>query len=391
VQIIFGNGGASCILQYNAPSTVYINRDSGTIGAASGAVGGLGTIENSQCRLDLAGSSAAGSANNLTLNLAVTFKSGLQGQQNIYMSVGDNAGLASAWQQMGAWTIPAHQPPVSVSVSPASGTGTTQVFTFTAASANGYRNIAYEQIIFENGGASCFLFYVSSGTVYVNSDSGIGWAGSGALGESRTIESSQCSLDLAASSATGSSNNLTLRLAITFKSGLRGQQNIYMVVVDNAGLVSGWQQLGTWTIPPPQPPVSVSVSPSSGTGTTQVFIFTASSGGGYRNIAYVQIIFGNGGASCFLDYVSSGTVYLNNDSGTGWAASGALGESRTIENSQCRLNLAASSATGNSNNLTLSLAVTFKSGLQGQQNIYMAVVDNAGLASAWRQMGTWTP
>ena len=283
-------------------------------------------------------------------------------------------------------------PPVPVSVSPSFGTGTTQIFTFTAASGSGYRNIADVQVTFANGGASCFLEYLAPSTIFVNSDSGSNWAASGTLGASGTIENSQCRLNLAASSAAGSSSNLTLNLAVTFKSGLQGQQNIYMAVADNTGLASSWQQMGTWTIPSlAQPPVNVSVSPSSGTGTTQTFTFTAASGSGYRNIAYVQIIFANGGASCFLEYLAPSTIFVNSDSGSNWAASGALGASGTIENSQCRLNLAASSAAGSSSNLTLNLAVTFKSGLQGQQSIYMAVADNAGLASSWQQMGTWTP
>jgi hypothetical protein len=211
------------------------------------------------------------------------------------------------------------------------------------------------------------------------------------LGGSGTIENSQCRLNLAASSTAGSSNNLTVKLAVTFKSGLQGQQGIYMAVVDNAGLASAWQLMGTWTIPAAQPPVNVSVSPSAGTGTTQTFAVTAASGSGYLNIAYVLINIATGqGPSCFLNYLAPGTVYIGGDSG-GWAASGTLGGLGTIENSQCRLNLAASSRAGSSNNLTVNLAVTFKSGLQGQQGIYMAVVDNAGLASAWQLMGTWTP
>ena len=139
--------------------------------------------------------------------------------------------------------------------------------------------------------------------------------------------------------------------------------------------------MGTWTIPATaQPPVNVSMSPSSGAGTTQTFTFTAASASGYGNIAYMQIIV-NSAASCFFGFSPPNNIYINNPSDAGGVAYGTLGSSGTIQNSQCSLNLAASSAVGTSNNLALNLAITFKSGLQGQQSIYMSAGDNAGLTS----------
>ena len=392
VQITVANTGASCSLDYTAPGSISINNDSGSGLAESGTLGGSGTIQNSECSLNLAASSVVGASNNLTLTLAITFKSGLQGLQNIYMSVGDNAGLVSSRQQMGTWTAPVtQQGPVNVSVSPSSGTGTTQTFTFTAASSGGYHNIANVLATFSSGGATCYLNYVAPSTVYINADSGEGWGGSGTLGGSGTIQNAECSLNLAASSLAGSANTLTLNLAVTFKSGLQGQQSIYMAVIDNAGLTASWQLMGSWNIPAVvSGPANVSLSPSSGTGTTQTFTFTAASSGGYRNIANVLATFSSGGATCYLNYVAPSTVYINADSGGGWGGSGTLGGSGTIQNAECSLNLAASSLAGSANTLTLNLAVTFKSGLQAQQSIYMAVVDNAGLTAPWQLMGTWT-
>jgi hypothetical protein len=55
------------------------------------------------------------------------------------------------------------------------------------------------------------------------------------------------------------------------------------------------------------------------------------------------------------------------------------GAVRTIENSNCRLNPEASSATGASNNVTLNLAIVFKPALQCTLTIHMSVGDNASL------------
>jgi hypothetical protein len=212
------------------------------------------------------------------------------------------------------------------------------------------------------------------------------------LGGSGTLQNSQCRLNLAASSAVGSSNNLALTLAITFKSSFQGSYNTYMYAHDNAGLASSWQQMGTWTVPgASQNPTNVSVSPSSGSGMTQTFTITAASSSGYRNLDNIQFVVGSG-AGCYFYYItSSNVVYLNSDGGSGWVGNANLGGSGTLQNSQCSLNLAASSAVGSSNNLALTLAITFKSSFQGSYNTYMYAHDNAGLASSWQQMGTWTP
>jgi hypothetical protein len=67
------------------------------------------------------------------------------------------------------------------------------------------------------------------------------------LGASGTVQNSQCGVSAAASSSTGSENELTVALAMAFPPAFSGTKNIYMEVYDGAD--SGWQQKGTWTIP----------------------------------------------------------------------------------------------------------------------------------------------
>jgi hypothetical protein len=69
------------------------------------------------------------------------------------------------------------------------------------------------------------------------------------LGAATTLQNSQCSLNVAATSASMNGNTLTLNLAMTFKPAFAGAKNIYMYGVDVSGPNSGWQQLGTWTVP----------------------------------------------------------------------------------------------------------------------------------------------
>jgi hypothetical protein len=69
-------------------------------------LGTAGTLQNSQCALDLANSSASGSAQSLLVNLKFSFNPSWHGQRAIFMQTQDNGGLATGWQQRGFYTIP---------------------------------------------------------------------------------------------------------------------------------------------------------------------------------------------------------------------------------------------------------------------------------------------
>ena len=81
-------------------------------------------------------------------------------------------------------------------------------------------------------------------------DAGTNWLGPMTLGTTGTLQNSQCSINVGSSSASGSGNTLTLNLPITFGSSFAGTQTIWMIAYDNAGLSSGWQSMGTWSLPP---------------------------------------------------------------------------------------------------------------------------------------------
>lgn len=85
---------------------------------------------------------------------------------------------------------------------------------------------------------------------------------------------------------------------------------------------------------------------------------------------------------------STNQVNLLNDAGTAWTAA-TVGAATTLQNSQCSLNLATTSVTQSGNNLTLNLAMTFKSTFAGVQSIYMYAGDVSGSNTGWLQRGTW--
>jgi hypothetical protein len=214
------------------------------------------------------------------------------------------------------------------------------------------------------------------------------------LGQSGSLQNSQCSVDPLNSSVSGNGNTLTLNLSLTFKPAFNGTKSVYMEVYNASG-DSGWQQRGTWTVPGSGPPSTVSVTPNSGSGSTQTFSFVFSDPVSYTAITSAQILFknplaGSGAGGCYLLYYRpSSTVYLTNDPATAWQTPVTLGQSGTLQNSQCSLDPLNSSVSGNENTLTLNLSLTFKPAFNGTKSVYMEVFDGSA-NSGWQQRGSWT-
>ena len=215
------------------------------------------------------------------------------------------------------------------------------------------------------------------------------------MGTGGAIANSQCSLNLAASSLSGTGNNLTATLSLTFEAGLPGPQQVYMLSGDNSGLNSNWQQMGTWATSAVsnQPPSLISVTPAAGTGMTQTFSYTASSANGASYLMQLEVLFNNGVNpvnACYINYSRpANAIMLLSDNAQVWLSS-PLRKPGTIGNSQCTVDAGASAAVASGNTLTLDLVITFNAAWTGPKNNYLYVVDRADNNVGWTQMGTWS-
>jgi hypothetical protein len=286
--------------------------------------------------------------------------------------------------------------PGVVSSTPATGTGFRQTFTFVYSDAGGYANLNAAGVNFSSplsGANACYVGLVlpSLNSIVLLNDAGTGWIG-GALGTSGSIQNNQCSINLAGQPASGSGNNLTWILDITFSSSFAGTKTIWMDAADS-GSGTPWVNAGTWTVGNPTVPSAVSVAPSSGSGFTQPFSFVYSDTGGWANLAWTQLLFGstlNGFNACYAYYnVAGNWISLDGDNNN-WGSAASLGPGGTVQNSQCSVNATASSFSASGNNLTLNLAITFFSSFAGVKNTYMIAQDNDGITSQWLPAGTWT-
>ncbi len=256
------NGIAACYVAF-VPSTgsLFLVDDGGNAGGpyVGMTLPGSGTIQNSQCSIAGTGSSFSGSANTLTLTLAITFNASFAGNKVIYMAAQDNVPTNSGWQTIGVWNVPGPVPPgPSVGgVSPGNGNSATQTYTFTFNNTNGFADLAVMNVLINNainGIAACYIAFVPSGptagSIYLVNDAGSAggpFAGM-VLPGSGSVSNSQCTIDGTGSSVSGSGNTLTLILNMTLKPAFAGNKVIYMAARSNS-LNSDWQPMGTVNVP----------------------------------------------------------------------------------------------------------------------------------------------
>jgi Pro-kumamolisin, activation domain/Bacterial Ig-like domain (group 3) len=396
------SAASSCFVNYdNAVNQINLMNDAGTAWLTA-TPGAATTLQNSQCTVNVAATSVATSGNTLTLNLAMTFQPAYSGAKNTYMYGTDISGANSGWQQVGTWIaqlVPGT--PATVSVTPNSGSGSSQTFALvysdTAGAASLQVTYAWFNATLANSAASsCFVNY-SSGLNQINllNDAGTAWL-TATPGAAITLQNSQCSVNVAATSVAKSGNTLTLNLAMTFQPAYAGAKNTYMYAADVSGANSGWQQEGAWTAQSVSgTPATVSVTPNSGSGTSQTFALVYSDTAGAASLHGVWAWFNatlatSAASSCFVNYDNAvNQINLMNDAGTAWLTA-TPGSGGTLANSQCSVNVAATSVAKSGSTLTLNLAMTFLPAYAGAKNTYMYAADVSGANSGWQQLGTWT-
>ncbi len=145
------------------------------------------------------------------------------------------------------------QIPSLVSLSPFQGTGPNAPLTLVYSHPSGYAAIQSAEFIVNprwepnaRGGA-CYVKYApGTGLFTLIGDDGSSVAGTTAPLTGANISNSQCTLNAAASSATGSANTLTLVVSLTFPASFTGQRHIWMQAVDANNLSTNWLVYGVW-------------------------------------------------------------------------------------------------------------------------------------------------
>ena len=252
------DGRQACYLAYSQSSNaLYIVADNGDSTQISGKVmDGTGTVANSQCTVTLAGSSATGTGNTLTLVLNLTFSASFAGSKVVYTAARDVSQNNSGWQTMGVHAVPPLPStfPNAVGMNPSSGNTLTQTITFTYQDQSAATNLQTVWALINtaiDGRGACFITYYRPGNqVYLYPDNGDGTqAPSIVLTGNNTISNSQCTISAQGASVQSSGNTLTVTLPITFKTAFAGFKGVWMAAYTLSGAVSPWQALGAEVVP----------------------------------------------------------------------------------------------------------------------------------------------
>ena len=355
------------------------------------------TCQGAQCsRSDALAAGGSYPAITVTVNVGASASSP---QVNSVAVSGGGSASASTSDSTVITSTVTSGPPTAVSMTPSSGNGATQQFTFVWSDPKGSTDITGAAVLFNtslNGPGACFFIVdpVNRNLMFA-ADNGSSFSAL-SVGSSGSLQNSQCVLNGSGSTLTRSGNNVTLVVTLNFKPAFAGSKSTFLWVQNAAG-TAAWKTMGGWTVPSApvsgnQGPTSVSVTPSSGSTATQQFTFVWSDPKGFSDIAGTAALFNtaiNGQGACFfvVDPIHR-SFYFAADNGSSFSVM-PIGSSASLQNSQCTLNGSGSTLTGSGNNLTLTVTITFKPAFAGAKSTFVWVENAAGTAN-WQTLGHWT-
>ncbi len=143
--------------------------------------------------------------------------------------------------------------PALVSLNPFQGAGATAALTLVYSHPSGWAAIQSAEFIVNprwesnSRGGGCYVKYApAAGAFTLIADDGSSIVGTTTAGSATSLANSQCTLNAATSSATGSGNTLTIVASLTFSASFAGQRHIWMQAVDYNNLSTNWLVYGVW-------------------------------------------------------------------------------------------------------------------------------------------------
>jgi hypothetical protein len=382
----------ACYVTYSPATNLFtLANDDGSTGGSANPGGA--NLQNSQCMLNGAGSSANLAGTNLTLGISLTFQANFAGSKTVYLFAAD-AHTNTGFLAKGTWSVIVPPPlPSADSVSPNASSGAGQTFTFVFSDTQNASNLADMAVLFNTSVSftnACYIIYDrNAASITLLADDGVG-AGSKPVSSTTVLQNSQCAVGVVSVSASGLSE--ILNIAVTFKGAFIGLKNIYMFASE-ATVNTGWVQRGTYFVAAGGIPVANSVVPSAGFGPGQRFSFTVSDQGGSGFIVAVAMLFAptlNLNNACSLVYDRTvNTISLAFDNPANGAAPLVPGSSTVVSNHQCTLRGANSTVVAGTTALVVTVDLVFNAAYFGAKNTYLYAAETS-TNSGYATVGSWT-
>ncbi|MEZ5404058.1 MAG: chitobiase/beta-hexosaminidase C-terminal domain-containing protein [Bryobacteraceae bacterium] len=288
---------------------------------------------------------------------------------------------------------------------PMSGAGLSTVFAAGFDDPDGVANLEVLNVLINNaldGRSACYIAYTpADDMLYLVDDDGSTLLGGIRANTQATLSNSSCTLFADVSGSSGNGKTLFLVTHVVFKQeNFHGGKIVHLAARDRDGGNTGWQTAGIFTIPLPGSPgiSAASYSPAEGQGNTQTVTAVFQHAGGGSRITNAQVLVNadlNGDRACYVGYWGPGRqLFLVQDEGPGPNPLGplTLGGAGSLENSQCRINAAGSSAVVAGNELRLVLNVTYKDAFRGPRLAFAAAQDfdaSPAANTGWQPLGIW--
>ena len=243
-------------VRYEANTNKLYLRDSANTRWLGGITPGTRTtVTNSGVTLNALGTQISGSGDTLTVRWALSYQPLLSGRTyNVYAQAQDAFALQSGWKRVGRLIV--NRPPKIGALSPksmSSAAGALVTFTTTYTDGDGVSNLSRVWYIVNNqpGASRGMLLRYDVGTnrVWMRKADLSGWVGGRTPGSAIKVSTGYGSLDIGRTSVSRSGEQLTVRWAVTFASGMKNRTLYqYMSANDVTGAQTGAVTMGTWRV-----------------------------------------------------------------------------------------------------------------------------------------------
>jgi len=307
------------------------------------------------------------------------------------------SGLIDSPVVSASYSFSAGNLPSADSVSPNSGSGASQEFTFVFSDTQNPANLTGLAMLFATSVTStnvCYLVYDrNQGSISLLWDSGTG-SNSKLITSVAILQNSQC--QVSTTSITTSGLSIILKASITFKGTFAGLKSIFMYASKGA-LNTGWVNKGTFNSTANTTtggvPTADSVVPASGSGRTQRFSFQVSDLGGSSYIAGVAMLLSTSLSTlnaCSVVYDrGTNTLSLGYENPANGSTPLTVGSNNVVSNNQCSLYGVNSTVVIGATAIVVTLDLTFSATFFGAKNIYL-YAGEPGVNTGYVLRGSWT-
>jgi hypothetical protein len=399
-------GGCS-IRFFPASNQVQLMNDAGT---SPVALNGQGKYENGECIVDPAGVSKAVNGAKLTVTIPVQFR--IYGPRQAWMRVYENNSSAPASD----WG-PRTPRPIITSVTPASGSSSSQTFTLSSAHPSEGLALTWADILINydlNGYYACYARYERAENRirllkdFYDDQTPDPFVGTLTPGTAGSLSNSQCTISTGVPNIQDihfDSLNPTMdwKFNVSFKPAFTGERVLFTAVgegfldpVTEERTHTDWEVRAVNKVPGGTPdwpkPQIASWSPASGGAANQTFTVAVDDQTAGSNIYRVWMVFNkdlDGANACYLVWTPGNQIYLVVDAGPPGLLGPVTPGGAPVSNSQCRLNGVGTSGNVSGTRLTLNVNLDFNPNFSGHKMVYAAAQTTSGNTSLWKPVGVW--